>query len=208
MDDNRKTERSLLDDVIYSLKSGGVALLPTDTVFGLAVSPSFSRSVDRLYRLKLRPRAKSLPIMVSNRAHLEELGVVANERLQALLESGLVPGALTMVASLDQRKCPDWLAGRAEIAFRFPNDRFLLDVLDETGPLLVTSANRSGQATPSEVSEVLAQLTGDPDIVVEGRANSDVPSTLVNCRQVPVRIERHGAILVCDIANFVDVEDA
>tara|TARA_B100000787_G_C16147651_1_gene275020 strand:+ start:534 stop:1163 length:630 start_codon:yes stop_codon:yes gene_type:complete len=194
-----------LSDVVTCLHSGGVVMLPTDTVFGLAVLPTQTLGVDRLYALKARHRTKALPIMVANAGQLADLGVVISIAVEKLLNCPFMPGALTIVAKIDPQKCPDWLHGRDEVAFRIPNLPFLLDILAQVGPLLVTSANLAGAPTQQTVGDVLAQLTGAPDLVVQGDAGADIASTLINCSKNPAVIERLGAVSVADLSKWVAV---
>ncbi len=81
-----------------------------------------------------------------------------------------------------------------EAAVRIPNDKCLLAVLRKIGPLLVTSANIHGSGTPENLTDVLEQLNGVPDLCVDGGVLHTIPSTLVNCRSIPPNIERIGAI--------------
>jgi len=85
-----------VDDIVECLENGGVVLLPTDTVYGLAVSPKFDKSIDRLFALKRRPRTVNLPIMVASDAELEPLGFEISESARRLLRSPLIPGSLTL----------------------------------------------------------------------------------------------------------------
>ena len=194
-----------LTAVVACLHTGGVVMLPTDTVFGLAVLPTQTLGVDRLYALKARHQTKALPIMVANAGQLADLGAIISPAVEKLLNSPFMPGALTIVAAIDPKKCPDWLCGRDEVAFRIPNSPFLLDVLAQAGPLLVTSANLAGAPTQQTVCDILAQLTGAPDLVVQGEAGADIASTLVNCSKNPAVIERVGAVSMADLSKWVAV---
>ena len=194
-----------LPRIVEGLRAGGVVLLPTDTVLGLATLPHMRAGVDRLYALKDRPRAKALPIMVASFAQLADLGVILTPAIEQALASPFVPGALTIAAEIDPQICPEWLAGRREIAFRIPDAPLLLELLRQVGPLLVTSANRAGHPTPVNASVVLAQLTAPPDLVVEGPAGADVASTLINCTRSPAVIERLGAISQAQLAQYLEV---
>lgn len=176
------------------LCDGGVAVLPTDTVYGLAASPLSDDAVARLFALKDRPRTRNLPVMVAARAQLADLGAELTDAAERLLASALMPGALTLALGIAADAAPPWLAGREEVAVRIPDHPLMLDVLRLTGPLLVTSANAHGLATPESLDDVLTQLHGAPDIAVDGGVLSAVPSTLVNCRRTPPVIERVGAI--------------
>ena len=195
-----------LSEVVACLRIGGVVAVPTDTVYGLAVLPNQTRAIERLYALKERPRTKALPVMVANTEQITGLGVITSLAIEQLLASPFLPGALTIVAAIDPLKCPDWLRGRQEVAFRIPNSPLLLEVMAQVGPLLVTSANLAGVPTPKTVGGVLAQLTGAPDLVVEGETGADIASTLLNCSQNPASIERVGAISVAELSKWVAVK--
>ena len=106
-----------------------------------------------------------------------------------------MPGAVTLVMGFKNSPLVKWLEGREECGIRIPNDERLLKILDNTGPLLVTSANKHGMPTiPQSPTEILEQLAGTPDLVITGGRPKSVPSTIVNCRCSPPIIERSGNI--------------
>jgi L-threonylcarbamoyladenylate synthase len=197
-----KGERAV-ERIVDSLSTGGVVLLPTDTVYGLAVHPAFEQSVERLYSLKRRPKNMNLPIMVSSLEELGPLGFDVNTWAARLLRSPLVPGSLTLAMGFRPEPMPAWLEGRDEAAVRIPDDECLLSVLRRTGPLLVTSANAHGEETPESLAEVLAQLHGKPDLAVDGGLLRNIPSTLVNCRRDPPVVERVGVISEAEIMEYL-----
>jgi L-threonylcarbamoyladenylate synthase len=182
-----------VQDTVAALAAGGVVLLPTDTVYGLAVRPDDDAALARLFAMKRRPLSRKLPVMVADADQARGLGARVTPEAAALL-AAFAPGALTLALGLDPAAAPAWLAGRDEVAIRVPADDFLLAVLRAAGPLLVTSANLSGEETPETLPEVLAQLAGTPDLAIDDGPRQTVPSTLVNCNlPVPV-VERVGAI--------------
>jgi L-threonylcarbamoyladenylate synthase len=191
------------DSIVECLENGGVVLLPTDTVYGLAVSPKFDESIDRLFALKRRPRNVNLPIMVASDEELEPLGFEVSESARRLLRSPLIPGSLTLAMGFSSEYRPDWLAGREEAAVRIPNDERLLSVLRMTGPLLVTSANAHSAETPDNVADILAQLDGAPDLAIDGGTLRTTASTLVNCRVDPPRIERLGVVPESEVLKYL-----
>ncbi|MDR1414243.1 MAG: threonylcarbamoyl-AMP synthase [Odoribacteraceae bacterium] len=181
--------------VADALRRGGVVLLPTDTVYGLAARPDNEEAINKLFALKARPRTVNLPVMVADPSDLEPLGLELNDAARRLLRSPLIPGAVTLVLGFGAGRRAAWLEGRDEIATRIPDDDFLRSVLRLTGALLVTSANRHGNpCTPERVADILQQLNGMPDLVVERGAGKEVPSTIVNCRPSPPVVERVGLI--------------
>ena len=192
-----------VEQIVECLGNGGVVLIPTDTVYGLAVSPNFDKSIDRLFALKRRPRNVNLPIMVASDAELEPLGFEVSESARRLLRSPLIPGSLTLAMGFRSDYRPAWLAGRDEAAVRIPNDARLLSVLRKTGPLLVTSANAHSAETPDNVEDILAQLDGAPDLSIDGGRLRTTASTLVNCRVDPPVIERVGVVPESDVRKYL-----
>lgn len=196
---------SRVDKIVESIEKGGVALLPTDTLYGLAASPKYTEAVNKIYDLKHRPKNNFLPIMVANITDLEKLGLDLNSNAQKLINSDLIPGALSLILGFKNEKRPVWLTGRNEIAIRIPNDEELLQVLQKTGALLVTSANKHGNPnTQSSVKEILNELDGKPDIVIDKGIKNEIASTIINCRLNPPIIERQGFIKKGEIERFID----
>jgi len=193
------------NEIVRTLRDGGVVLIATDTVYGLAALPAKEKAVEKIYSLKGRPRNMFLPVMVANIHDLELLGIDINKYARTLFESFLVPGAITFILGFkDDAIKPDWLTKREEIATRIPDNALLLSVLKETGPLLVTSANRHGQpVTQAKVKDILLELNGVPDLIIEAGEGKEVPSTIINCRPDPPVIERYGVIPVNIIDNIL-----
>jgi L-threonylcarbamoyladenylate synthase len=194
------------------LLDGGVALLPTDTVYGLAVHPRRPDAIDRLFALKDRPRTRNLPIMVATPDELPSLGVLVPESARRLL-AAFSPGPLTVALGIDADRAPSWLAGRDEVGVRVPADPDLRALLSDVGALLVTSANAHGEPTQQAPGPILDQLAGRPDAVVDGGVRSGEPSTVVNCHvgacgatgdvlDAP-RIEREGVVPASEIERVL-----
>jgi L-threonylcarbamoyladenylate synthase len=177
------------------LLGGGVVLLPTDTVYGLAVHPERDEAITRLFAMKGRPHSVNLPVMISSREHIATLGGVVSRAAEQLLESKYMPGPLTLAVGTSPPDLPPWLCGREEFAVRMPDDERLLAILRTTGPLLVTSANLHAEQVRESAPEILSTLVSVPDLVIDDGNRDTVPSTLVNCRLVPPVVERVGAVL-------------
>lgn len=176
------------------LLAGGVVLLPTDTVYGLAVHPEHDESVTRLFAMKGRPRSRNLPVMISSMDQIVSLGGVMSRAAELLLQSKYVPGPLTLAIGVSEEKLVPWLRGRDEFAVRMPDDERLLAVIDMTGPLLVTSANLHAEQVRESVTDILSTLVSEPDLIIDDGNRDTVPSTLVNCHAVPPVVERVGAV--------------
>src|ERR1044072_3058041 len=101
----------MVQEIVGCLVNGGVVLLPTDTVYGLAGSPNFDKAIDGLFALKRRPRNVNLPIMVSSDEELEPLGFQISDSARRLLRSPLIPGSLTLALGFRGDYRPVWLGG-------------------------------------------------------------------------------------------------
>jgi L-threonylcarbamoyladenylate synthase len=184
------------------LRGGGVVVLPTDTVYGLAARPDDADAVRAVYRIKGRPQHMHLPVLAASVAQVRALGVAFPPGADALTRRWW-PGPLTLAfgfrAGGDR---PGWLAGREEVAVRVPDHDFVRSLLERTGVLVVTSANPHGTPTPRTAKDVAAGL--DPssvDLVVDAGPLTDVPSTLVNLRGAEPAVEREGAISRAAVAE-------
>jgi L-threonylcarbamoyladenylate synthase len=176
------------------LRAGGVVLLPTDTVYGLAVHPERDDAITRLFAMKGRPRSVNLPVMISSREDIVAVGGVVSPAAELLLASKYVPGPLTLAIGVSEPDLAPWLRGRIEFAVRMPDDERLLEIIRRTGPLLVTSANLHAEQVQESVPAILSTLTSEPDLVIDDGNRDTVPSTLVNCRLNPPVVERVGAV--------------
>jgi L-threonylcarbamoyladenylate synthase len=176
------------------LCDGGVAVVPTDTVYGLAARPDQADAVRAVYRMKDRPESMHLPVLAASVAQVRALGVAFTPGAHALAGRWW-PGPLTLAfgfrAGADR---PAWLDGRDEVAVRIPDHDFLRGLLEQTGVLVVTSANPHGTPTPRTAHDVADALGDAVDLVVDGGELEDVPSTLVNVGSDAPSVEREGAI--------------
>lgn len=191
MDDRVREE---VARAVACLLAGGVVLLPTDTVYGLAAHPGHDEAITRLFAMKGRPRSVHLPVMISSRDDIIALGGVVSRPAELLLESKYVPGPLTIAVGVSPADLAPWLRGRTEFAVRMPDDERLLAIISQTGPLLVTSANLHAEQVQESVPAILSTLASEPDMVIDDGNRDTVPSTLVNCHQVPPVVERVGAV--------------
>ncbi len=147
------------------LRAGGVAVVPTDTVYGLAARPEDAEAVQAVFRAKGRPEGMHLPVLASSVAQVRALGV-AFTPAAAVLARSWWPGPLTLAFGFDAGlERPAWLAGREEVAVRVPDHDFLRALLERTGVLVVTSANPHGAPTPRTAHDVAAGLGPAVDLV-------------------------------------------
>ncbi len=192
------------EEVARRLSEGHIAVVPTETVYGLAVIPGNPDALKRVYNIKGRPREFNLPVVIGSETQLAKLAVDFNE-LAGQLAKTFWPGPLTLVLGFVANSArPTWLEGRVEVAVRFPAHEFLCQVAQIAGPFFLTSANAHGLGPFRTAKKALDSLTGAVDFVVDGGTITSTPSTIVNVRTTPGRIERIGAIDLAMLAEFVN----
>lgn len=187
------------------LDAGGVAAVPTDTIYGLAANAFDPKAVEHVFQLKGREAGKPLPIVVRDRAQAAELAV-SLPPLFARLADRFWPGPLTLIVAARPHLPPALTAGGGTIAMRQPGLPLLAALLAATGyPLTATSANRSGQPGCRSAGEVDAQFGVDLDLLVDGGTSAlELPSTMVDLSGGEPRVVRAGAIPVSQLEALLD----
>jgi L-threonylcarbamoyladenylate synthase len=173
---------------------GGVIVLPTDTVYGVGCDPFNNSAVESLFAVKRRGRDLPLPVLVHG--WRQAIGLVEDftERAQTLAAAWW-PGPLTIVLREAFRIGWDLGDSRGTVAVRMPKQSFALALIRRTGPLAVTSANRSGEPTPATVAGIVEQLGEGVDLFFDaGPAGGGPPSTIVDLTGPQPRLLRAGAI--------------
>ncbi len=174
-------------------QAGGLVAFPTDTVYGVA-APAFSREgIDRLYEAKGRENTKAISVLIGGP---EQLGAITPNLSESAsrLAQHFWPGGLTLVVSR-RPELPDNLSPLPTIGVRMPDHAFAVALLKFCGPLATTSANLSGQADARTTQDVLAQMDGRIELVLDGGpVPGGIPSTVVDCTLSEPVILRKGAI--------------
>jgi L-threonylcarbamoyladenylate synthase len=201
--EDREQWETLIEVGSRIVAQGGLVVLPTDTVYGLGCDPFNASAVGALFIAKARGRDLPLPVLVHN--WRQAIGLVEDITEQAkLLIAEFWPGPLTIVL----RESPGigWDLGysRGTVAVRMPKHEFALALIERTGPLAVTSANRSGVPTPSTAKEIAEQLGGHVDVFFDtGPSGGGPASTIVDLSGDGVRVLREGAIPPSEIQRVI-----
>jgi L-threonylcarbamoyladenylate synthase len=183
-----------ISDAVEALRRGQLAVLPTDTVYGVAARPDLPEATARLFEAKGRPRDLNLPVLVADREDAARVGEL-DDRVQRLAER-FWPGGLTLVVPrAEASRVWDLGEERETVGIRVPDHELTRRILRETGPLAVTSANRSGEPTPATCERVRAVLGGAVAVYVCDDARPPgPPSTVVDVTGPEPRVLREGAL--------------
>lgn len=181
-------------DAVAAIAAGALIVMPTDTVYGIAARPDDARATERLFAAKERPRALELPVLVASVADARRVAAM-DARADALAVRWW-PGGLTLVLPRTEASRAFRLGGDPDtIGVRIPDEPLARSVLERTGPLAVTSANRSGAPTPIDCDGVV-EVFGDAVAVylcaespLSGRA-----STVIDLAHGAASVLREGVI--------------
>ena len=183
----RRPDAAGLAAATEAVLSGQPVVVPTDTVYGLAVRAGDGPAIDQIFALKQRPAERAIAILVSGIAQASELAnITPSERL---LAEAFWPGALTLV--VERRADADPTIGRPDgtVGLRCPANPFVRELADAVGPLATTSANLSGQTTPPEALDAAEQLDGEVQVVIDGGTVGGDASTVA-------RVQPDGSIVI------------
>jgi tRNA threonylcarbamoyl adenosine modification protein (Sua5/YciO/YrdC/YwlC family) len=177
-----------------AVQRGRLVLLPTDTVYGVGADAFSADAVARLLAAKGRDRQMPPPVLVSAKTTLEALAVDVPEWARTLVDE-LWPGPLTLV--FRQQPSLQWDLGetRGTVAVRMPDHDVALALLARTGPLAVSSANRTGLPAATDADAAEEMLGPKARILLDaGPTPGPVPSTIVDCTAEQGRVLRLGVV--------------
>lgn len=194
-------EADVLRYAAHFLTRGSVIAIPTDTFYGLAADPFNLAAVDEIYRIKGRPEARALPILVNSVEQALQLSRGGAPRNFLRLAQTFWPGALTLVVNAAHRIPLKVTAGTGRIALRWPRSEVVRRLIEEfDAPVTGTSANISGFSSCASAAQVMKQLGSRLPLVLDaGETGATLASTIVELNGDAWRIGREGAIPVEEI---------
>jgi L-threonylcarbamoyladenylate synthase len=186
--EERPTARQL-NEIAGLLHDGGVLLLPTDTIYGLHALALDEAAVARVADIKGREETKPFIVLASSIGDLPQLGISADpDLLQSLGE--IWPAPLTAILPLARPIAAS--RGASTLAVRIPALEWLRELVARTGPLVSTSANRSGEPAVESPSQLARDLHERLDAVVDAGPLSGTPSAILDLTSAEPRFIREG----------------
>jgi L-threonylcarbamoyladenylate synthase len=178
-----------LAEIAATLADGKVVLLPTDTIYGLHALASNERAVTRIAELKGRDGAKPFIVLASSVDRFPDLGISTEPAMLAALQS-IWPAPLTAILPL--REPVPASRGASTLAVRIPDLAWLRELLERTGPLASTSANRSGEPAVERPDLLARELQEQIDGIADGGLRAGEPSAILDLSSVEPRFIREG----------------
>jgi L-threonylcarbamoyladenylate synthase len=191
-----------ITNALEILLSGGLVAFPTDTVYGVGSLAFHQQAIESIYVAKDRPIEKAIPVLIGDN---EDLIKVADEiPLFAIrLIARFWPGPLTVLVP-KKPTLPEAISATATVGVRVPDHDIARALLRLAGPMAVTSANISGQPSPTTAQQVFDQLGGRIAMIIDGgETPGGIPSTLVDCTGDEIRVLREGPISKDQLLNAI-----
>ena len=163
-----------IEEIAAVLLSGGIVLLPTDTIYGLHASPEYAA---RIAAIKGRDETKSFVMIAASVEQAESLGVVVPDEIREVW-----PAPLTAILN----------KSNSTVAIRVPDVGWLRSLLEQTGPLISTSANRSGEAPITQPNQLARDLLDALDGIVDAGERDGKASAIVDFTGAEPRVLREG----------------
>jgi len=176
----------ILKEAAKVIRGGGLVIIPTETVYGIAADAGNQEAVKRLYEVKKRPSNKPFSLLIERKERIDDLARSIPAAAYKLTEK-FWPGPLTLI-----------LAGLKSdtVGLRMPDDEIALRILKLSAvPLVCPSANISGEPAPVNFQDAIKSLNGMVDLAIDAGASLlGVESTIVDLRTIPIKVIREGAL--------------
>lgn len=182
-----------LNQVSKILRTGGIAIFPTDTVWGMGCCAKSDQAIAKFYQIKQREASKPTAILVNSLQMAQEYGELTVQALS--LAEKHWPGALTIIVKA-KSSVPRAIAGEnGTVGLRFPDFTVTQQLIAQLSCGLVTgSANFAGEPSPGEKEKLNPELLKKVDIVLDGECGHQPPSTVADCSGGDFKVLRQGLV--------------
>lgn len=195
----KKLNMLSINEIADFVRQGMVGIIPTDTLYGVVCSAALPEAITRLYSLKKREQ-KPGTVIAASIDQLAELGV-PRRYLTAVQQ--FWPNPISVVIPLGEH-LKELHAGKGSVAFRIPDNEELIKLLQQTGPLLTSSANHPGEVPASTISEAEDYFGDSVDFYVDGGdLHGAQPSTVIRMIDDAVEVLRAGAVRVSESGEIL-----
>ncbi|ADG73968.1 Sua5/YciO/YrdC/YwlC family protein [Cellulomonas flavigena DSM 20109] len=194
-----------VDEAVHAVGRGELVVLPTDTVYGIGADAFDARAVQALLDAKGRGRQMPPPVLIPDVRTLDGLATDVPDAVRALAET-FWPGGLTVILRAQPSLAWDLGETHGTVALRMPDHPAALALLRRTGPLAVSSANRTGRPAATTAAEAHEQLGDAVAVYLDGgTAPGGVASTIVDATGDALRVVRLGALDLATLATVAPV---
>jgi len=181
-----------IEKTFQVIENGGIAIFPTDTVYGLGCNPYNSSAVEKIYEIKSREKIKSLPVLAYSLEIVKEITHV-DSFTEKIIER-YWPGPLTLILKLTDQKLKKSLKLDDKIAIRIPDSECALKLLKKCNLLVGTSANISGNKSFMDPDECVKNIKNYDIFLNGGTITSKGESTIIEIKNEKIEVVREGVL--------------
>lgn len=189
-----------VNTAIKTLRSGGIVIFPTDTVYGVGCDPYNKNAIKSLYKIKKRNTSKLFPILGFSKKELSKIAVF--DEMANKISEKFWPGQITLILPLKDKKLKQSLNLDKKIAVRVPKNSCTLSILKECKLIVGTSANISGSQSFRDPEECIRNISGYDLFVDGGIISNSRESTIVEIDNDDLRVLRTGIISKAEIMEL------
>lgn len=184
-----------LECVINVLKNNGVVIFPTETVYGIGGNALSNDVVDKIYRIKQRPKEKALNIMLSNKDKIGFYAEVVSDLEKKIIDK-FMPGPITIILKKKNNFGDYFTSNNDTIGIRIPEHKIIKSILEKVDfPLIAPSANITGKESGTQIFNIINDFKDKVDIIIDlGDIKEGLPSTIVQVVDNEIKILRQGIV--------------
>lgn len=188
-------DNEILKDIASQIQNGAVAVIPTDTIYGIVGSAKNKNTVEKIYRLRRRASSKPMIILVSSIEEILELGVKITLKQKEILRK-LWPDRISVVVGCNSKSLHYLHRGKNSLAFRIPDNEFLKSFLKIAGPVVAPSANFEGKKPAGNIAVAKEYFGDSAAIYIDAGQLDSLPSTVVKLDKLKLTLLREGAVKI------------
>jgi L-threonylcarbamoyladenylate synthase len=198
-------DKNVLKKTKQFLDQGKIIAHPTETIYGLAASVQNNITMQRVFDIKGRDPEKPMSVMLRDIKAINQLIGTINTFEEQFIKKFL-PGPITVILEIRKKTDLLFLKNRKTLGIRIPDHKFCSELLKIINyPICSTSANKSGAKDPLLAMEIISHFQDEIDLLIDGgMTKSNIPSTIVDLSQSPIKILREGPISSDDIYRFIE----
>lgn len=187
--------QSQIQNLGHQLAKGQIAVIPTDTQYGIVTSALQEKSVEKIYQLRRRSPTKPMIILISKISDITDLGISLKPHQIEILNK-FWPNPVSIIIPVTNPDLQYLHRGKKSLAFRMPKVDWLQDLLKVSGPLVAPSANFEGEKPSATINEAETYFDSQLDFYIDGGILDNPASTIVRFDQDSYQIIRQGAFIL------------
>lgn len=188
-------DSKLLLEIAKQIQEGEIAVIPTDTIYGIIGSAKNSDTVEKIYKLRRRASSKPMIILASSVKQIQDLGIKLNSE-QIEIFKKIWPDKISVVIDCPSKDLYYLHRGKKTLAFRIPDDKFLTDLLEKTGPIVAPSANFEGEKPSESITDAINYFKDGVSLYIDGGTLKSKPSTIAKLEDSKLTVLREGAVKI------------